>query len=236
MSMSKVVIQLPNLENAQVTQLIALPLAHALLGELTYQNEKANFLKMKVKWFIDVLIVQTWHRYQKGLLWKAKQMKIDKLALKEEWKGEWVFTVHAHYQDQKSIEELKTQQKTLEAILAAAQNDRGKQDEVDTPPSCFENITSKDAAIMMKLPEGKKFDFTWKEGMEDLSELLKNKLWTCLELKDTKVPPFFQDYTTPDSAIDPWTEEGEKWLASKSSAWDIYCDHDGISSLESIEC
>jgi hypothetical protein len=43
-----------------------------------------------------------------------------------------VLTIHAYYQDQKSVEELKTQQKTLEAMLAAAQNDVGKWEEVDS--------------------------------------------------------------------------------------------------------
>ncbi|KAG8214947.1 hypothetical protein J3R82DRAFT_10137 [Butyriboletus roseoflavus] len=151
MSTSKVAIQLLSLDDAQVTHIITMPLAHALLGESAYRDEDVNFLKMEVKQFIDVLIVQTWHRYRKGLFRESKQLEKDELALQEEWLAitqegatpsvkmikaylsrlRRVLTIRAHYQDQKSIEELKTQQKTLEVMLAAAHNDNGKLDEVD---------------------------------------------------------------------------------------------------------
>ncbi|KAG8220406.1 hypothetical protein J3R82DRAFT_3389 [Butyriboletus roseoflavus] len=157
MSTSKVAIQLPSLDDAQVTHIITMPLAHALLGESAYRDEDVNFLKMEVKQFIDVLIVQTWHRYWKGLSRESKQLEKDELALQEEWLAimqegatpgvkmikaylsrlRRVLTIHACYQDQKSIEELKTQQKTLEVMLAAAHNDDGKLDEVDSESYSF---------------------------------------------------------------------------------------------------
>jgi hypothetical protein len=43
-----------------------------------------------------------------------------------------VLTVRARYQDKKSLEEIEKQQKILEAMLAAAQNDNGNRDEVDS--------------------------------------------------------------------------------------------------------
>jgi hypothetical protein len=87
--------------------------------------------------------------------------------------------------------------------------------------AALENIAPEDGTAMVELPEGEKIDFLWKEGTEELSELSEDELWTCLGLKDTKALPFFQDYTDPDGAIDPWSEVGEKWLALESSPREV---------------
>jgi hypothetical protein len=72
--------------------MITMPLAHALLGESAYRDEDGNFLKMEVKRFIDVLVVQTWHRYRKGLSREVKQLEKDERALEEEWTCEQFVT------------------------------------------------------------------------------------------------------------------------------------------------
>ena len=43
-----------------------------------------------------------------------------------------VVTVRSRYQDKNSLKEIQKQQKILEAMLAAAQNDNGNSDEVDS--------------------------------------------------------------------------------------------------------
>jgi hypothetical protein len=85
-------IKLPSLEDSQVSHMITMPLAHALLGESAYRDEDGNFLKMEVKRFIDVLVVQTWHRYRKGLSREVKQLEKDERALEEEWTCEQFVT------------------------------------------------------------------------------------------------------------------------------------------------
>jgi hypothetical protein len=85
----------------------------------------------------------------------------------------------------------------------------------------LENITPEDGMAMIKLLEGEKIGFPWKEGTEELSELSEDELWTHLGLKDTMALPFFQDYTNPDGAINPWSEVGEKWPALESSPQEV---------------
>jgi len=53
--------------------------------------------------------------------------------------------------------------------------------------------------------------------IEDLSKLSEDQIWSYLGFNNTKVLPFFQEYTDPDGVIDPWSEEGERWLASETS-------------------
>ena len=78
-------------------------------------------------------------------------------------------------------------------------------------------MNSEENSGIVELPDGRTVDIDWKEGVEDLAHLSEDDLWTCLGLPDKKLP-FFQEYTDPDAAIEPWTEEGEKWLADPTSA------------------
>ncbi|KAI6041178.1 hypothetical protein EDC04DRAFT_2893393 [Pisolithus marmoratus] len=70
---------------------------------------------------------------------------------------------------------------------------------------------------MLELPDGNSIDFSWKEGVEDLSHLTEDELWAHLSLKEAKAIPLFQMYTDPDAAIEPWTDEGESWLKNPDS-------------------
>ena len=69
---------------------------------------------------------------------------------------------------------------------------------------------------VVELPEGCQVELDWKEGIEDLAHLSEDDLWGSLGLPDKKLP-FFQEYMDPDAVIEPWTEEGEKWLADPTS-------------------
>lgn len=57
----------------------------------------------------------------------------------------------------------------------------------------------------------------WSEGVEDLNACREDELWERLGLSDKKLP-FFQDFTDPDGFIDPWSEEGQKWLEEELDA------------------
>lgn len=73
-----------------------------------------------------------------------------------------------------------------------------------------------DAQVPIELPEGSPIEIPWSEGTEDLAKVTEDELWACLGLPDKKLP-FFQEFTDPDAIIEPWTAEGEKWLASETS-------------------
>ncbi|KAH0834044.1 hypothetical protein J3R83DRAFT_11305, partial [Lanmaoa asiatica] len=53
----------------------------------------------------------------------------------------------------------------------------------------------------------------WYKSMEDLANVMEDKLWVNLGFHD-KVLPFFHKFTDPNGSIKLWTKEGEKWLAS----------------------
>ena len=88
--------KLPSLETSQITHMITIPLAHALLGESAYQDEDGCFLKIEVKLFIDALMVQTWQRYRKGVSREVKHLERDEKALEEEWTCEWHIRLIKH--------------------------------------------------------------------------------------------------------------------------------------------
>lgn len=56
----------------------------------------------------------------------------------------------------------------------------------------------------------------WSEGVEELANVDDPTLWTMLGLREMKLP-FFQEWTDPNSMVDPWTEEGQGWLDNPSS-------------------
>jgi hypothetical protein len=82
--------------------------------------------------------------------------------------------------------------------------------------AALENADLQDAHVPVELPDGDSIEIPWSEGTEDLATLTEDHLWTHLGL-DKKRLPFFSEFTDPDAIIEPWTEDGEKWLASESS-------------------
>ena len=101
----------------------------------------------------------------------------------------------------------------------------------------LENADLQDTHVPIELPDSDLGKILWCEGTEGLATLTEDELWTHLGL-DKKQLPFFNEFTDPDAIIEPWTEDGEKWLASKSSnceplqpCWHqlvrIYCTPDG---------
>lgn len=75
-------------------RVITMPLAYALFGESAFPADETDFLLPEVKQFIDVLLVQTWNRYRKGLLREANRLKKDQEALEKEWHGECHIVLH----------------------------------------------------------------------------------------------------------------------------------------------
>ena len=75
-------------------RVITMPLAYALFGESVFPADETDFLLPEVKQFIDVLLVQTWNRYRKGLLREANRLKKDQEALEKEWHGECHIVLH----------------------------------------------------------------------------------------------------------------------------------------------
>lgn len=84
--------------------------------------------------------------------------------------------------------------------------------------AALEHVNTDENSAPINFPEGPTLDMDWKEGVEDLANLTKDELWTALGFEKEKTLPFFQEFTDPDAAINPWSEEGEKWLGDTNSA------------------
>ncbi|KAI6116603.1 P-loop containing nucleoside triphosphate hydrolase protein [Pisolithus croceorrhizus] len=253
------VTKLPTLEESQTSTIALNPLAFKLLGDDAYPDGDTMFLVPAVKSFIDHLLVNTWHRYRKALGREAKDIAKKEASLAAEWQAltadganptikaiksyllhiRSLMTILHRYQDADTIAKLEEKKKRIEAMLAAAQNDDSKTEEIAKLPKALREALSKlateheireieqlvQAALeniqpddrMIELPEGDAVEFSWKEGVEDLSKLTEDELWAHLGLKESKAIPLFQKYTDPDAAIEPWTDEGEAWLSNPES-------------------
>ncbi|KAI6029961.1 hypothetical protein BKA83DRAFT_4489870 [Pisolithus microcarpus] len=251
--------QLPTLEDSQVLTLAPNPLAFKLFGDDAYPDGDPMFLFPAVKSFIDHLLVNTWHRYRKALGRESNDIAKKEASLDVEWQAltadganpsikhiktylvhiRSLMTILHRYQDADSLARLEEKKKCIEVMLAAAQNDDSKSDEIAKLPkalrealkklateheireieqlvqAALENIQPDDTAF--DLPEGDHIDIPWKEGVEDLGKFTEDELWAHLGLKEKKAIPMFQKYTDPDAAIEPWTDEGERWLNSPDS-------------------
>ncbi|KAI6041712.1 hypothetical protein EDC04DRAFT_2892786 [Pisolithus marmoratus] len=241
-------IQLLTLEDSQALTLAPNALAFKLFGDNAYPDGDPTFLILAVKSFIDHLLVNTWHRYRKALSQEAKDIAKKEASLDIQWQALTAdgadpsirdiksYLVHIHslmmilhcYQDADMLSNHEEKKKCIEAMLAAAQNDDSKIDEIAQLPkalrealkkllvqAALENIQPDDG--MLELPDGNSIDFSWKEGVKDLSHFTEDELWAHLGLKEAKAIPLFQMYTDPDAAIEPWTDEGESWLKNPDS-------------------
>lgn len=65
---------------AQVFTTSRLPLASVLFGDDAF-SEDGPFLTGPIKDFCDVILVQTWHRYRKGLTREEKVIGKNQVAL-----------------------------------------------------------------------------------------------------------------------------------------------------------
>ncbi|KAI6008989.1 P-loop containing nucleoside triphosphate hydrolase protein [Pisolithus microcarpus] len=251
--------KLPTLEDSQVLTLAPNPLAFKLFGDDAYPDGDPMFLFPAVKSFIDHLLVNTWHRYRKALGRESNDIAKKEASLDIEWQAltadganpsikhiktylvhiRSLMTILHRYQDADSLARLEEKKKCIEAMLAAAQNDDSKSDEIARLPkalrealkklateheireieqlvqAALENIQPDDTAF--DLPEGDHIDIPWKEGVEDLGKFTEDELWARLGLKEKKAIPMFQKYTDPDAVIEPWTDEGERWLNNPDS-------------------
>ena len=80
----------------------------------------------------------------------------------------------------------------------------------------IETVDNEGTVEVIELPEGREVDMAWMEGVEDLKNATEDDLWHWLGYTDKRIP-YFQEYTDPNALIDPWTDEGIKWLASPTS-------------------
>ncbi|KAI5984880.1 P-loop containing nucleoside triphosphate hydrolase protein [Pisolithus albus] len=220
--------KLPTLEDSQVLNLAPNALAFKLFGNDAHPDGDPMFLFPKASLDIE------WQALTgDGANPSIKEIKSYLVHIRS------LMTILHRYQDAHSLARLEEKKKCIEAMLAAAQNDDSKSDEIANLPkalrealkklateqqireikqlvqAALENIQPDDMAF--DLPDGDGIDFTWKEGVEDLGKFTEDELWAHLGLKEQKVIPLFQRYTDPDAVIEPWTDEGEKWLKNPDS-------------------
>lgn len=83
--------------------------------------------------------------------------------------------------------------------------------------AALEHVNSDTASGVVDLPEGRPLEIRWKEGVEDLANVTEDEIWSCLGLQEDRKLPFFQQFTDPDTVIEPWSQEGEEWLTNPQS-------------------
>ncbi|KAI6014600.1 hypothetical protein BKA83DRAFT_21324, partial [Pisolithus microcarpus] len=101
-----------------------MPLAFKLFGDNTYPDSNPMILIPTVRSIIDHLLVNMWHCYCKALSWESKDITKKEASLGSQWQ------VLHHYQDADLLAQLEEKQKCIKAMLAAAQNDDSKLDEI----------------------------------------------------------------------------------------------------------
>ena len=80
------------LHAAQVLTIAHLPLASVLFGDDAF-SEDGPFLVGPIKDFCDVVLVQTWHRYRKGLAREDKLMAKNHIALEAALQGQSIRSI-----------------------------------------------------------------------------------------------------------------------------------------------
>ncbi|KAF9222830.1 hypothetical protein BS17DRAFT_836018 [Gyrodon lividus] len=205
--------KLPTLEESQASNTVTTPLAYTLFGEDAYVDGDPMFLCSEVKVFTelnDKHLAPISQGIESGSYGSRK---------KESCIG----------QQMASIEELEEQKKRMEAMLAAAQNDDMKKEEVEKLPkalrdalrklaseqeirevehlikAAMENIEPDNSSV--EISDGQTIDFPWQEGVKDLGQLTEEQL----------TPSPFQEFMDPDAIIEPWSKEGAAWLANPES-------------------
>ncbi|KAG6371774.1 hypothetical protein JVT61DRAFT_9129 [Boletus reticuloceps] len=134
--------ELPTIEQGQVIENVRLPLALALLGDAAFHTDSL-FLLEGVRNFLDDVIIQTWHRYRKGLKRELKTIETNRTELQDAWKDisspECKMPIHRlkvylervrkqltllqQFEDEASTTEVNEMQTKLMALLAEAKND-----------------------------------------------------------------------------------------------------------------
>ncbi|KAH0833809.1 P-loop containing nucleoside triphosphate hydrolase protein [Lanmaoa asiatica] len=142
------------------------------------------------------------------------------------------------YKDTVSLQEFEDKKRELEAMLASARQDKTQQAFIEELPKVIRDALEKlakefqvrdveralmgaletispDSEELVEIPDAEHIDMSnWREGVEDLRHLSEDELWQQLGFEDKQLP-FFQEWTDPEAAIEPWTDEGQKWLATQ---------------------
>jgi hypothetical protein len=94
---------------------------------------------------------------------------------------------------------------------------RNEVDELDRAIQAALEDISPDDGPPVEVPEGESINIQdWREGVEDLAHLSEEHLWGQLGLEDKRLP-FFQEWTDPNALVQPWTDEGERWLGAEQN-------------------
>ncbi|KAG6373967.1 P-loop containing nucleoside triphosphate hydrolase protein [Boletus reticuloceps] len=149
-----------------------------------------------------------------------------------------VMRIMTLYKDSGTLHEFQDKKRELEAMLASARQDDTEQGLIEKLPKVIRDALDKlakefqvrdiERALMaaletmspegedqVEIPEGEAVDLSnWREGVEDLRHLSEDQLWQQLGFEERRLP-FFQEWTDPEAGIEPWSEEGEEWLATQ---------------------
>lgn len=155
-------------------------------------------------------------------------------------KLETLVTLLSVFRDQETAKNLDARREQVNAMLAAAKKDPAKAESIGRLPKSLRDALDKLAterevkelelliettlAAMVPLDGDEvAVDFTedmdvgdWKSGVEEYDKCSEDDLWEYLGLPEKKLP-FFQRRSDPNAAIDPWSEEGQRWLDDSKS-------------------
>ena len=84
------------------------------------------------------------------------------------------------------------------------------------------NIENEENIRVVELPEGRELNIAWMEGVENLKNATEDNLWQWFGFANKKIP-YFQEFTDPNTLIDPWSDSGVKWLADPVSMCKPLC-------------
>ncbi|KAG1785036.1 P-loop containing nucleoside triphosphate hydrolase protein [Suillus plorans] len=205
----KIADDFPTMEAAQVKQIVSIKLADVLFGDDAFTD--GSFLAL------PIVTIRT---YMKKL--------------------ETLVTLLSVFKDQETAKNLDARREQVNAMLAAAKKDPAKAESIGRLPKSLRDALDKLAterevkelelliettlAAMVPLDGDEvAIDFTedmdvgdWKSGVEEYDKCSEDDLWEYLGLPEKRLP-FFQRRSDPDAAIDPWSEEGQRWLDDSKS-------------------
>ncbi|KAG1792547.1 P-loop containing nucleoside triphosphate hydrolase protein [Suillus variegatus] len=219
----------PTMEAAQVKQIVSIKLADVLFGDDAFTD--GSFL---------IAPIMTAGANLRAVI-TAANAKPTMASIRTYMKKlETLFTLLSVFKDQETSKNLDARREQVNAMLAAAKKDPAKAELIARLPKSLRDALDKLAterevkelelliettlAAMVPLDGDEVVvDFTenmdvsdWKSGVEEYDKCSEDDLWEYLGLPEKRLP-FFQTRSDPDAAIDPWSEEGQRWLDDPTS-------------------
>ncbi|KAI6000016.1 hypothetical protein EDD15DRAFT_2193496 [Pisolithus albus] len=158
--------------------------------------------------FIYHLLMNTWHRYCKAFVCESNNITKKEASLDIEWQALMGDGTNL------SMKDIKKLPKVLQEALKKLALEHESCEIEQLGQATLEDIQLNDTVF--ELPDGDHVNIPWKEGVEDLSKLTGDELWSHLGLKEKKVIQLFQQYANTDAVIEPWTNEGTTYLIYKN--------------------